>query len=226
MQLDAPDQLGLIYLFDSTGLEQLVGLGQTRTHTLIRPGLAYVSDRVRFLEPSVDWDRFIDPRLLRLKRTTEAHREDFAAMLARYPNGTPCRLPTLGPQLFCGRFQALWEAHATLSVGLGGAPLAQLLEAYDLLRQEGVLAADPDFLAAALTYAAERLAVEPGPMQAAIETILSIHAKDELWDEARQEVTDLRERGLIPPTVHDRIIERIATVRRRHDEFVLGLRGD
>jgi hypothetical protein len=156
-----------------------------------------MSDRVRFVAPTVDWNQFVDNRLVRLTRYDEAHDEAFQALLRRFPAGQPCRLPTIGPRLFCFRYQALWDAWAKYRGT--GQPVRSRVEGYDVLRQEGVLATDAAFLRRAVEAVVEGLAAGSSEMAGTVDLILGIYVKDGMWDEAEWALAALAERGLASP---------------------------
>jgi hypothetical protein len=95
-----------------------------------------------------------------------------------------------------------------------------------MLRQEGVLPVDPLFVSGAITRAAERMGSDQQNMQAAFRHVLSLYARDAMWDEAERDLTSLRERGLISPGDHQGMLEQLEAGRRRHEKFVLKLRGE
>ena len=194
MQLNDPDLLLLVELFETKGLEAIVANGESRMHTLARPALAYASDRVRFVNAPVDWNTFVDERVARLLRYSDERRDAFGRMLGRYPSGLHCTEPTPGPQLFCERYNRLLQAYAILSQGSSVIAEAQ---AFDILRQEGLQPLDPGFLA----HQASRL-VDSNPddlqaLQAAVDRIVLVYAKDGLWDEALRDLKILADAGLI-----------------------------
>jgi spermidine synthase len=225
MQLDDPDQLALITLFETDDLDFVAGSGESLTHTLAKPSLAYVSDRIRFVLPGVDWNRFVDPRLTRLTLYNETRREDFDSMLARYPRGQRCLRPTTGPRIFCTRYQALWEAQARYVSPLGSIPLRLHVESYDALRQEGVQPIDREFLDRAVQLVVERMPVDPQGMASGLESILGVFANDGMWDEAAQTLTLMHERGLISPDYHERMQNQLAGRQRAREAFVNSYRG-
>lgn len=221
MQLDDPAQLALIDLFDSADLDFLARSGPTMEHALPRPRLSYASDRLRFVQPVIDWNRFVDPRLLRLTHTTEARLAAFASLVARYPDGQPCQRPTLGPQLFCTRYQTLWQARETLVQPVGSVPLRQQIEAYDRLRQEGVHPVDREFLARVV----DAVVAEPQANLAATEAILGVYANDALWDDGRRYLALLLERRIIAPDYHGSMLAQLESRRRARESFLQEQRG-
>jgi hypothetical protein len=225
MQLDDPDQLTLITLFETDDLDFVAGSGETLTHTLAKPALAYVSDRIRFVLPGVDWNRFVDPRLTRLTLYNETRREAFGSMLARYPGGQRCLHPTTGPRIFCTRYQALWEAQARYVSPLGSIPLRLHVESYDALRQEGVQPIDREFLDRAVQLVVERMPADPQDMTSGLESILGVFANDGMWDTAGQTLALLHERGLISPDYHKRMQNQLAGRQQAREAFVNSYHG-
>jgi len=224
LQLDGPELLALIRLYDTRGLGFLAGLGEAQAHTLARPSLAYASDLTRFLNPPVGWDAYNDVRLARLTLYSDERRAAFDAVRRRHPGGLRCSLPALGPQLFCDRFNSLLEAHGTFSRAPGDVPLASQLEAYDTLRDRGVHPADAEFLARVVARLVERLSGEPPALASALESVLATYEKDGLWPDAAGELASLSERGLISPDYHRAMLARLETGRRGREAFAAALR--
>lgn len=204
-------------------MDALLGQGRSRIHTLANPGLAYASDRIRFVNPPVDWDSFIDVRVTRLVRTTHERVEAFARMLESFPMGLECFLPTNGPRLFCERYNRLWNAHSVYSLPVGQTPLAAQIQSYDLLRQEGVVAPDPEFLDRAAIRLMESSA---GDRQGTLDAVFTIFVKDGLMDQAESTLSALAERGLITPDYHDGMLNQLLAGRKARDRFVNSILGD
>jgi spermidine synthase len=220
MRFEHPRQLQLISLFETHELDVLLGTGESVTHTLANPGLGYASDLIRFVNPPIDWDDFLDIRLVRLTRTTAPRLAAFSGMLTSHPDGLRCALPTSGPKLFCERFNRLLTAHRELSFSTDQGSVAEQVQAYDLLRQEGVLAPDPAFLVRVVSHLTERFASDPEGTLSILESTLTVFVKDGLVEQAELALSRLRERGLIAPGYHDRMLNQLRIGRESRDGFV------
>jgi hypothetical protein len=219
------EQLALIELYGTRELGFLVDGARPREHTLDRPSLAYASDRIRFVGSPAAWDAFLDVRLSRLVRTTEARAGAFMALMVRYVGGLRCLEPGDGMQLFCERFEPLREAYFSYALRPDLVPVPARVGAYDLLRQEGVVAPDPAFLAAQAQELAGMAPADPAALRGSLEAILAVCAKDGLWDEARRALDLLAQRGLIDAQYHQAMISELDRGRQGRDAFVARFGG-
>jgi hypothetical protein len=225
MRLQSIDQLSLIALFETRELDFMIRDGATKVHTLANPGLAYASDRVRFINPAVDWNNFVDARLVRLTRTNASRVDAFASALEMSPRGLECTLPEDGVQLFCERFNRLWSAHRQVSRPVGEVPLALQVQAYDLLRQEGVQSVDGEFLSGVVAHLIERFPSEPDAMRAVLENVLTVFVKDGMLDEAVRSLSLIGQRGLITADYTNRMLNQLEMGRQSRERFVSRYRG-
>ncbi len=138
----------------------------------------------------------------------------------------PCTLPTLGPRLFCDRFNPLWEAHRVFTLELGQVPLTTQIEAYDRLRSQGVQPPDPTFLSRVMDYALDHLASDPQAMRAAFDAVLAQYDKDGMWAEAERDLSAFLERGLISPEYHRNVMRTFESGRRGREAFLKRYRGE
>jgi spermidine synthase len=220
MYLRDLDELALIHLYDTPELVFLAGQDESRTHTLIEPSLSYLSDRARFLAAAVDWDAYLDPRLMRLRRYNERRGEAFRNLLARFPDGFQCDQPYEGPRFFCDLWNRPLNAYRTYTSGEGSGGLRERVQAYDDLRQEGLLPPAPEFLA----WATRSLIVNAPSAQdeivPAVEAITLAYAKDGLWDEAKRDLLSLRASGRIDQAFLARIGAEVDQGQRFREQFV------
>jgi len=220
MSLFEVEQLTLIELFDTRQLQFLTDAAQAKTHTLDRPSLSYASDRLRFVGDPIAWERFIDARLARLTRHDARRETAFRALLMKYLPGLQCLEPTDGMQLFCERFGRLREAFMAYGLRPDLFSVSARAQAYDVLRQEGVIPPDPGFLTAQIEALAEDSTADPATVRGAVEQLMLAYAKDGLWDDAARSLGLLSERGLIDAQYHGTMTAELARGREGRDAFV------
>jgi hypothetical protein len=225
LKFDSLDLLSLIRLFETRELDLLVDQGETLTHTLASPGLAYASDRIRFVNPPIDWNSFLDVRLTRVVRATDERQAAFARMLETFPGGLRCNLPTAGTRLFCERYNRLLGAYSIYSLPPGQTSPASQVQSYDILRQDGVLAPDAVFLDRVTTRLVEGFAGDPQGTQSALDTVFTIFVKDGLVDQAQRTLSALAERGLIGPDYQQGMMSQLRAGQQARDQFINGLSG-
>jgi len=226
LRLDDIDLLMLAQIYETDAIDGIIAESDVLTHTLVRPGLAYTSDRMRFMGHAVDITRYVDPRLERLLATDARRAEQFTAAAERHPEGLPCTTPSPGLNLFCSAFDPLLQQWQSYRQPITEATVAQQLQAYDALRQARVVLPDENFTTRAMNVIAEHMAESPENMRPAFQQLTAIHENDGMVEAAIRDATRLLTAGQMPPEYHQQLVQRLEGGRLARQQFIDRYRGN
>lgn len=202
MHFTDPDMLEFLVLYREAAIDDLLREDRGARHSMSWPSLSYVSDRIRFLDVPLVTDSYLDAAVRRRHGFSPARREAFDRLVAAHPRGVSCTSP-FGAQHFCFRINPLIGADRQQAALLRHNPAAALT-AYDLLRNEGLRAADPDFLLAVREILFARGQRFDDYTERLLVALARSYRDDGRIDDALTLLDDALERGIIDSIYHDR----------------------
>ncbi len=218
--IDAFDDIKFLELFDTEELSWLASRNTLGTHSLETPRLNEAA-RMLFLGTGVAVNRFFPGEVSRMVRYRQDREANFNRLLARNIGGKPsCVDRLLPPSVYCDRFDTFMSASAKLrGAGFAEATEGQILGAYRVLREEGLLAADAGLLARV-----ERRLLAQGTSMGSFgkEAVVSYFeelARDGAWDRASASLERFKMAGTLKPETIASLARAIAVAQLSVDQF-------
>lgn len=230
--------LPLLRLFDANQLQMIATQALARPHTLDDPWLGHKAGRSRFLVRRVTPGRLLQQEIGRHLPPDDTWRNEARRWLDEHVEQWQerCVMTNRGHSMdfVCNLVQLLVEYRDNLAQPIGPDTITRQLEAYNTLRNRGLMEADLAFLSSVADFAIENwLTLPVAQRQQLMLLIVNELCYEWRWQDAANVAAILRRTGILDAEQHETFVDRIEHLRAStgrlieiHQEIVQSQQSD
>ena len=217
-----PEQLVLQVLYEEPELKRLVAFSPPEgTHDFETPLIGYAAGKEMFLGQVVDANKLLDDDVARLARYNPDLTNALDRLAGRFPQGiNNCKDSRLPPSVFCMRFDKLRKMFEIVIKAPESISDAELLTAYQELRETGIYPVDVKFL----FKIEERILTRANQMSIDHQKLVALYltqlVRERLRTEAERAIGKFKQSGALSEVSVERLAMIIADVEYKIHQFL------